>query len=166
MLFDSFLHGLERGAEPVLLLGKHPDDLPAACDQRVKRPGFLGREGPDGGSNPGREECEPSGIDGIGLGKLAGASREIAGLARVGDHDWNAGAGEGDGDRHFEASGSFEHDQAWALGLEVAHQGLDRAVGVLDTPNLGTSVHRNIQVVLGYVDAYEWNAPREPDQVE
>ena len=56
VLLDALLNGLEREAEPVLLLREHPDDLAAPGDESIEGLSLFRAQFTDLGADTGREQ--------------------------------------------------------------------------------------------------------------
>ena len=97
---------------------------------------------------------QDGGVDGVGLGELAGGAGEVADLTRVDDGDGDADGGEGGGDGHLESAGCFEDDEGDAQGQEPLDEvGVPGGVvGVLEST---AGVEGAVELGLGDVDANE-----------
>ena len=137
-------------AGPLLLA--RGDELIAALVQGghrlTLRIGRRLRLGPQALSHGG----EHARVDGIGLGKEARGSGEVAGPSRVDAREGDAGRYEHSGERSIIASGRLEQNEGFALapGGELGHQG-GRGIGeTLTASKLGIE---HVEMVLGNVDS-------------
>ena len=128
-LFQPVNVAAEIGAHPAVAGGvalplgvQHVEQLAATAKQGLQ---LLGRgigERPHGRLDAGAEEGEDRGVDRVGLGESAGGLGEIADLARIDDHDRQAGARQGGDHRRFVAPGGLEHHQRDRRRLTLGHE--------------------------------------------
>ena len=119
-VLEDFGGGALGGVAVVLLGGEHADELAAAVVQLAEFQDFLGRQGPDDGGDDLAEVGQDAGVDGVGLGELAGALGEVADLAGVDDDGGQAGGEQGADGGLLVRAGRLEDD---ALGREGPRPG-------------------------------------------
>lgn len=101
-----------RGAAgAVFVHGAHLDELLASIQEVAEQSGFLRRQGLHSDGHRLRELGKGAGINGVGLGELAGGFREIAGTLGLDDGGGDGGLVKGDGGGQFKAAGAFEDDE-------------------------------------------------------
>ena len=112
-------------------------------------------KGPDLGPNPGREQCEAQGINGIGLGELAGATGEVPGLARIGDDDRDLDGCQGHSGWHFNTTGGFENDEGGSKLQEFGDKRLNPVLVIGQPPHIVAAVDSPVQMSFGDINSDE-----------
>ena len=133
----------------------HLDDLPAPGDQFAEPTRGFVRQRPrlrlDGlGEARDRLRVQP-----IGLGQPAGGAGEVADLARVDDHQRQAGGAECRGDGRLEAARGFEQDELRRQPRQALGQSREPVGLPADGEGLARRTQMHIEPILGDIDADE-----------
>jgi hypothetical protein len=134
----------------------HLDELAATGEQGGEMLLLGIGEGPLGRTNGLREMGEQSGIELVGLSKLAGGFGELASLAWIDHGDCQAGGGEGGHGEHLIAARGFQDDEGGSERFELVKQGVDPGVIVGDPLSvlcLAGVTQRHIEMGFSDVDA-------------
>jgi hypothetical protein len=95
------------------------------------------------------------GVQAIGLGEPPGGAGEVADLARVDDHQRQAGGAERRGDGRLKAPGGLKHDQPRGKRGEAVGQRREAGGVAVESKRLPSRAHVHVEPALGDVDADE-----------
>ena len=130
--------GRARVGEPIAFGGQHVEELAAPREEGLEGlGGGIGQETRRRVHALGKER-QDLGVDVIRLGELAGPACKVAHMTRIGDHQREAGGGQGGDHRAFVAAGGFEDDEGDGQRLEAAGERGEAGLIVADGPRFFT----------------------------
>lgn len=141
--------------QAVLLRRPHAHALPPPGEKRTQVLRLRLRHWAGFGANRLRTMGQGTGVQGIGLGQLAGGLGKIAGLP-WGDHDDGQSRcrQRGDGGA-LEPSGRFEHTQGRADPLSLRHKVCNTGLIVGHGPTGSGGAQGNIQMGFGHINTHK-----------
>ena len=143
-----------QAAPAVALGGHHLDDLAPAGDQLCERAGLFV------GHRPGRrrdrfgEMGDRRGVQGVGLGELAGRPGEVADLARVDHRQRQARRTQRRRHRDLVAAGRLQHDQRRIEPAQPVRQIFQAFAVARDGKGLPRRPDMHVEPVLRHIDTH------------
>ena len=131
-------------AQAVLFGHEHSDDLPSESHESSDGLCLGIGQGTWSWVHSLGEVSQDVGIDGIGLGQLAGGLGEVPDLARVDHYDWEARGGQSPGEGCLQTSRSLQDDQGRVQTHQAVYQVMDAIVCIGDLPVLATRANGNV----------------------
>src|SRR5712692_37415 len=141
--------------ETILLFGEHGDELAPARHERIEGLCRIVGQGPDLRANAVAEQRQDQGIDLVGLGKLAGSSRELTDLARIHDDHRESGTTQGSREGDLETPGRLQDDQFGSQLLKARDEASRRLGLVGHMPNLSGGQKTHLELCFADVDSDE-----------
>ena len=144
-----------RDQQAVPLGREHAEQLAPAGEEGIERLDRLVRQRPGSGPHALGEERQDLGIERVGLRELASGLGEVAHLAGIGDHDGQAGRGEGGDGRRLVATGGFEHEERRREPVAAGDQLLNARLVVGHGAGLAAGADGELELGFGDIDPDE-----------
>jgi hypothetical protein len=149
------LETARRTPEAILLRGPHGDELPPSGEECPQFLRLRVRHWAGFGANRLCKVGQGTGVQGSGLGQLAGGLREIAGLPWVDHNDGQRRCRQRGYGGALEPSGRFEHSQGWADPLSLRHKGCNTGIIVGHGPTGSGGAQGNVQMGFGHINTHK-----------
>jgi len=156
MPIDGLEHPrLARETTTIFLRHDHLDDLPSAGHEFTQRLGFVVSHRLGGRADGLGEMGDCRGVQAIGLGELAGGTREVADLPRIDHRERQMGGGEGAGRHGLIAARRLHDDQDRSQGAQALAKTLQTFTVTRDGEGLPTRPDADVQPILRHIDSNE-----------